>query len=156
VIYLAGALIIAGVALFVAAPLGGGLVMRRRSQTRTPEIERLRHERELAMQALRELDFDRELGKLADPDYASLRETLMERALDASAALERLQAAAPAVAARQPAAQTRPRLVKSGPAAAGPRVLFCPQCGRRAMPGNFCCECGAPLGGVTRAARAER
>jgi hypothetical protein len=155
VIYLAAALIIAGVALFVAAPLGGGLMMRRSSETGTAEDERLRHELELAIQALRELDFDRELGKLADSDYASLREALMTRALIASAALERLEATS-AVAPREPAAQARPRLVKSRPTIPNPRIRFCPQCGAQAMPGNFCCECGAPFAGVAHAARAER
>jgi hypothetical protein len=157
VIYVAAALIVAGVALFVAAPLGGGLVMRWRAANETPEAERLRHERELAIQGLRELDFDRELGKLAEPDYVSLREALMARALGASAAMERLRGAAPAVAAREQAAHARPRLVKPVPAAPGPRIRFCPQCGARPVPGNFCCECGAPLGEAVRAtSRAER
>ena len=172
-LYLAVVLIVASVALFVAAPLGGGLLAARRAGRDAAEAERLEHERGLAMQGLRELEFDREMGKLSDADYAALREGLMARALGASAALERLQAAvapagAPAasVASAPEAAAARPRLVKAAsPAGAAPaaasaaasRIRSCPQCGVEAASGNFCSECGAPLSVSARAAaRAER
>jgi len=169
VLYLAAVLIVASVALFVAAPLGGGLLAVRRAGREGAEGERLEHERALAMQGLRELEFDCEMGKLSAADYAALREGLMTRALGASAALERLHAAtAPAggaAAASAPeAAVARPRLVKSASAAAPPaapaaasRIRFCPQCGVEVAAGNFCSECGAPLSVSARAAaRAER
>ena len=73
-LYLAAVLIVASVALFVAAPLGGGLLATRRAGRDAAEAERLEHERALAMQGLRELEFDREMGKLSDADYAALRE----------------------------------------------------------------------------------
>jgi hypothetical protein len=167
VLYLAAVLIVASVALFVAAPLGGGLLASRRAGRDAAEAERLEHERGLAMQGLRELEFDREMGKLSEADYTGLREALMARALAASAALERLRA--------PQAPQARPRLVKAaaaapaaatmtaataaapGAAPAAPRVRFCPQCGVEVASGNFCSECGAPLSGSARAvARAER
>ncbi|MGZ3510609.1 MAG: hypothetical protein ACXU9H_00490 [Candidatus Binataceae bacterium] len=163
-LYLAAVLIVASVALFVAAPLGGGLLATRRAGRDAAEAERLEHERALAMQGLRELEFDREMGKLSEADYAALHEGLMARALGASAALERLRAT-PAAASAPEASAGRPRLVKSGPAsAAAPgaspaavRVRFCPQCGVEAAAGNFCSECGAPLSVSARAAaRAER
>ncbi len=172
-LYLAAVLIVASVALFVAAPLGGGLLATRRAGRVAAEAERLEHERALAMQGLRELEFDREMGKLSEADYAALREGLMARALGASAALERLRAtsAVPAsaggtaVASAPEAAATRPRLVKpaaasaAAPAAspAAVRIRFCPQCGVEVAAGNFCSECGAPLSGSARAAaRADR
>ena len=102
-LYLAAVLIVASVALFVAAPLGGGLLATRRAGRDAAEAERLEHERALAMQGLRELEFDREMGKLSEPDYAALHEGLMARALGASAALERLRAA-PAAASSAPEA----------------------------------------------------
>ena len=165
-LYLAAVLIVASVALFVAAPLGGGLLATRRAGRDAAEAERLEHERALAMQGLRELEFDREMGKLSEADYAALREGLMARALGASAALERLRAT-PAAASAPEASAARPRLVKSGPAsaaapaaaspAAAVRVRFCPQCGVEVAAGNFCSECGAPLSVSARAAaRAER
>ena len=166
-LYLAAVLIVASVALFVAAPLGGGLLATRRAGRDAAEAERLEHERALAMQGLRELEFDREMGKLSEADYAALHEGLMARALGASAALERLRATAGRRRPRrQASAAARPRLVKSGPAsaaapgaspAAAVRVRFCPQCGVEAAAGNFCSECGAPLSVSARAAaRAER
>ncbi len=158
-LYLAAVLIVASVALFVAAPLGGGLLAARRAGRDAAEAERLEHERALAMQGLRELEFDREMGKLSATDYAALREGLMARALGASAALERLHAA---IAPALEAAAARPRLVKSAatpataPAAAS-RIRFCPQCGVETAAGKFCSECGAPLSVSARAAaRAER
>ena len=162
-LYIAAVLIVASVALFVAAPLGGGLLARRRAGRDAAEAERLEHERALAMQGLRELEFDREMGKLAEADYAALREGLMARALGASAALERLYAAAPAVSTSvKEMAAPRPRRVKDPPtsaaASASPsRIGFCPQCGVDPPAGNFCSECGAPLSRSARAAaRAER
>jgi hypothetical protein len=161
VIYLAAVLIVASVALFVAAPLGGGLLARRRAGRDAVEAERLEHERALAMQGLRELEFDHEMGKLAEADYAALREGLMARALGASAALQRLYTAAPSVsisAASAPEATgRRSRRVKYPPTpgsapAAPSRIRSCAQCGVKAAAGNFCCECGAPL---SRSARAE-
>ncbi|MGH7914547.1 MAG: hypothetical protein ACREPW_07860 [Candidatus Binataceae bacterium] len=155
-LYLAAVLIVASVALFVAAPLGGGVLAARRAGRDQAEAERLEHERALAMQGLRELEFDREMGKLSETDNAALREGLMTRALTASAALERLHAA---ITPAPEGATVRPRLVKSAatPAAAPSRVHFCPQCGEEAAAGNFCSECGAPLSISARAAaRAER
>jgi hypothetical protein len=159
VLYLAAVLIVASVALFVAAPLGGGLLAARRAGRDAAEAERLEHERALAMQGLRELEFDREMGKLSEADYAALREGLMARALGASAALERLHAA---IAPVPEMAAARPRLVKSAAASAtasatASRIRFCPQCGVEVAAGKFCSECGAPLSVSARAAaRAER
>jgi hypothetical protein len=163
VLYLAAVLIVASVALFVAAPLGGGLLATRRAGRDAAEAERLEHERALAMQGLRELEFDRQMGKLSEADHAALHEGLMTRALGASAALERLHATA-ALPASAGAAAARPRLVKAAAPATGSvasaatvRIRFCPQCGVEAAAGNFCSECGAPLSVSARAAaRAER
>ena len=164
-VYAAALLIVLGVALFVAAPLGDGVLGGRRGRRRGLEAERLEHERGLAMQGLRELEFDREMGKLSDADYAALRESLMERALATSTAIERLHEARQAASGPRSTAVPRPRLVKTAPAgspatsasSAPARIRFCPQCGAEAMPGNFCSECGAPLSVAPRAAaRAER
>ncbi len=89
---LAAALIIAGVALFVAAPLGIGLVGARAKSADELQVERHEHERALAVQGLRELEFDREMGKLSDADYESMHKALEDRALTAMAAVENLRA----------------------------------------------------------------
>jgi cytochrome c-type biogenesis protein CcmI len=92
VFILAAALIIAGVALFVAAPLGIGLVGARAKSASELQAERHEHERALAVQGLRELEFDREMGKLSDADYESMHKALEGRALTAMAAVENIRA----------------------------------------------------------------
>jgi cytochrome c-type biogenesis protein CcmI len=92
VFILAAALIVAGVALFVAAPLGIGLVGARAKSSDELQAERLEHERALAVQGLRELEFDREMGKLSDADYESMHQALENRALTAMAAVANIRA----------------------------------------------------------------
>jgi cytochrome c-type biogenesis protein CcmI len=92
VFILAAALIVTGVALFVAAPLGIGLVGARAKSPDELKTDRYEHDRALAVQALRELEFDREMGKLSDPDYESMRKALEDRALTAMAAIENIRA----------------------------------------------------------------
>ena len=121
------------------------------------EAERLEHELGLAMQGLRELDFDREMGKLSDADCKALRERLMAQHWARQSALERLRAkpmhASSATAAVAIAPAARPRPVKTaataGPNASAPAttplVRFCPKCGVEVIRGKFCGECDAPL-----------
>ena len=138
-IYLAVVLIVVGVALFVAAPLfetapsaRGGIVDLERS--------RLEHERALAVQALRELEFDREMRKLSEQDWTELKQQLEARALHAMAALEKLDQEA----ALRGASAGRERVARITDAA--PAVRFCPACGKPvAAKVNFCGECGAAL-----------
>ncbi len=106
--YISAFFIIAGVALFVAAPLAGGLGLRARRGREELETDRLEHEHALAVQGLRELEFDREMGKLSDNDYESLRAGLEDRALQAMGALETLKEQE--LAASQAAATVRPKL----------------------------------------------
>ncbi len=109
--YVAAFLIVAGVALYVAAPLVGA--RRARSEGRDPsqdiDIDRAIHQRSLAVQALTELEFDREMNKLSGEDYRTLRAPLEARALAAMTQLERLRAEhrADAAAARE-AARVQP------------------------------------------------
>lgn len=94
-----------------------------------------------AVDALREIEFDRETGKLSDADYAALKATYT------AAALTELRGA-----------EERPvgRVVRSAGAAmpsawrcptCGPRpemdALFCSNCARY-LPGS-CATCGAPV-----------
>ena len=89
--YIAAFLIVWGVALFVAAPLTGGLRARAKRSREELEVDHWEHEHGLAVQGLRELEFDREMGKLSDPDYASLKASLEGRALQAMAAIQRFK-----------------------------------------------------------------
>jgi len=150
--YLAAILIVAAVALFVAAPLSGGFPRRRRASLRELDLERLEHERGLAVQGLLELEFDHEMGKLDELDYLGLKKSLEDRALAAMSALERARVPGRAgehgvpmrLATRPPRAAAR--VTDGGASVAPPSVNFCPQCGVRVGAGhNFCAGCGASL-----------
>ena len=166
----AAALIVAGVALFVAAPLGIGLTRARAKSAGELQVERHEHERALAVQGLRELEFDREMGKLSDADYQSMHQTLENRALTAMTEVEKIRVEAAskkqasvvalADAPRRPAPMPRstdtvPTLVvhHEVPRPTAPRkIRFCPECGTRSAPeSNFCAECGASFKTTPRA-----
>ncbi len=161
-VMVASALIIAGVALFVAAPLSIGALPTRRKSARDESLERFEHERSLAIQGLRELEFDREMGKLADPDYESLKNGLEARALTAMQAIDEARkpslvrelppaaVASPAESVRREPAPVLTLRPDSGSRA--PHVRFCPQCGTRTLKdARFCGECGAALKPPSRA-----
>jgi cytochrome c-type biogenesis protein CcmI len=178
VFILAAAMIVAGVALFVAAPLGIGLVGARAKSISELQAERLEHDRALAVQGLRELEFDREMGKLSDADYQSMHKALEDRALTAMAAAENIRAQTsnakkPSVTplAPVPRRPSQPRRIDPiptlvlhpeparppqpsppPPSSQSHKISFCPQCGTRAaVDSKFCAQCGIaikPLGGA--------
>ncbi|HEY2386192.1 MAG TPA: hypothetical protein VGK30_04460 [Candidatus Binatia bacterium] len=86
--YAAGLAIVASVAWAVAAPLLRGAIVPP-SPSGDPERYRLEKERDLAYAAIKEAEFDLQMGKLSDEDYATLRRTYEDRALAALAALDR-------------------------------------------------------------------
>ena len=99
----------------------------------------------MKLDGARELEFDREMGKLSESDYKSLYAALEQRALKAMAALERFRV--------DPArGKGSVRRIESARGATGaPRVApreinFCPQCGARCpADSRFCGECGVRL-----------
>jgi ribosomal protein L32 len=150
VLYAAAIMIVASAALFVAAPLAGGLFRRRRVANEL-DLERLEHERGLAVQGLRELEFDHEMGKLDDADYRELKATLEARALAAMGAIDRAKDAG-----RVATMRLASRRSKAAPKQT-PSFNFCPQCGTRAGGShNFCSECGAVLNPDARPATEPR
>jgi hypothetical protein len=121
----------------------------------------------MALTALREIEFDRETGKLSDEDYASLKTKYTAEAL----AILRLEssdrgpaaspeaephdtapvAGAPAADAVEALIATRVRTMQASSIrcrSCGPRpesdALFCSSCGRSLTVGG-CSSCGAPL-----------
>lgn len=150
-IYVAAIMLVAAVALFVAAPLTEGFLRRRRVAADDLELERLEHQRALAVQGLRELEFDHEMGKIDDADYQNLRGPLEQRALAAMSALEPARIEDHATTLRLASRRTKP--VTAAAAAPMRHANFCPQCGARAGAShNFCAECGAVLTTAARAA----
>lgn len=105
----------------------------------------------VALTALKEIEFDRETGKLSDADYEQLKQKYTAAALDALRAEEREPPAdvEALIAARVKSLRT------AGPAAApacdncGPRsepgAAFCSNCGRKLRGDAACTRCGAAL-----------
>jgi hypothetical protein len=115
----------------------------------------------VALAALKEIEFDRETGKLSDADYAFLK------AKYTGAALEALRAESPEatgngdvealIAARVRALRFAATSAPPGSpscSACGPRpeadAVFCSTCGLRLQSGGACPSCGAALGADSR------
>ena len=93
-LYLLGLLLISAVALAVSAPLFSHSA-EPDLQPEPEESEAARWEKQKAdaYSAIKEAEFDRQMGKLTDEDYQMLREKYETRALEALAQLDRLAAA---------------------------------------------------------------
>lgn len=111
----------------------------------------------VALAALKEIEFDRETGKLSDSDYEFLKAKYTAAALDAL----RAEQAVPVSDDLEAMIAARVRSLRSasapGPAttpsvscvSCGPRpesdAVFCSNCGRRLPPDHACGRCGATL-----------
>ena len=108
-----------------------------------------------AVDALREIEFDRETGKRSDDDYAALKGSYTRAALEELRAGEALAASTSAMAGGDSsgvaldAAETLVRSLRASRrscGACGPRpepdALFCSECGR--FLAGACDQCGAP------------
>jgi len=135
-------------------------------------VDLLLANRERVLTQLRDLDFDRTMGKINEVDYAAQRAQLVAEGVAILKQLDALGAAAsqpggePADEIEAAVAQVRARRaapapvdvdaeIEAGVAAAAARraskpsgsdKVFCPQCGAEAVPGDrFCARCGTPL-----------
>jgi double zinc ribbon protein len=125
----------------------------------------------VALAALKEIEFDRETGKLSDEDYAFLKGKYTGVAVDALRAESAEAAELGAQSERQDGGgdveamiAARVRALRSAATSAppgapvcstcGPRpepdAVFCSTCGHRLLPGGACAGCGAELGQGSR------
>lgn len=146
-----GVLLAAGGVYFVLRPIlvpspSGGAPLEASDTSPDPEDDL--STRAVALRALKEIEFDRATGKLADADYDTLKQKYTAEALEA---LREDAAVPPAESARRPGGTPAPR---GAPARAcpthGPRpesdAAFCSECGRglASAPG-YCARCGTSL-----------
>jgi len=107
-----------------------------------PVVEPLEQEetpRGVALLALKEIEFDRETGKLSGEDYRLLKEKYTAQALEALRAEELAEAASDIEAL----VAHRVRALRSAAAAAPPGAASCPTCGPRPEEDAvFCSTCG--------------
>jgi Double zinc ribbon len=118
-------------------------------------VEQEETRRGVALLALKEIEFDRETGKLSDEDYRFLKEKYTAQALEALRAEEMAEApldvealVAHRVRALRSAAATAPPGAPTCPTC-GPRpeadAVFCSTCGSRLPAPTTCAHCGAAL-----------
>jgi hypothetical protein len=124
-IFAALALILA-VAVAIAWPLSKAPDFAADSAAGREQAELLEHEKNIALLAIKEAEFDRAMGKLSEGDYSTLRSEYEDRALTALSALDVLPH-------------------KSGdPPDDGTLVRYCSACGQRfEIDDRFCAGCGS-------------
>lgn len=107
-------------------------------------LDELLAQRDAALQALRELNFDHNVGKITDEDFVAFEANLRRTAADSLRALDRWEAEADLELDRTLEQAVQARKVAL---AAGGRA--CPACGRvSAADDKFCAACGAGLAPV--------
>jgi uncharacterized Ntn-hydrolase superfamily protein len=89
-LYLTGLLFVGVVAAFVAFPLFSPAEKPQALDERENLFARWEKQKTDAYAAIKEAEFDRQMGKLTDEDYHLLREKYEARALEALAQLDRL------------------------------------------------------------------
>lgn len=154
--------IAAAVMALAAFALVGYPLLQRRAEPETaqtadnPQREALLSGREATYGAIKELDFEHELGNLSPADYQKLREHYRRRAAGILRELDEasLGPTAPAADQARPEGGTEEeieqavRLVRQSRAKGTrrPRAAPCPYCGEEAQPQDrYCVACGSPL-----------
>jgi hypothetical protein len=126
-------MIVAAIA-YVAAPLFSGIPageFNGPQPVTASKRERWERQKLEAYAAIKEVEFDHQMGKLSEADFAAMRDKYAAQALEAIAALDAASAAPP----RQALKGRRAR-----------RIAYCPSCGV-SLPAraNFCPACGRSL-----------
>lgn len=125
--YILLSLVLAAVFAYIAYPI---LKPPPEEQFEPAALDELLTQRESAYQAIRDLDFDFQLGKLSQTDYNNLRE---RHKAHAASVLQELDA--------RPLVAPAPR-----PVATREVNLFCTNCGTQREPSDkFCRKCGNQL-----------
>ena len=142
------------VSLYLLTPL---MSSRSRVVTEeTQEVSSLLAERERLLNALQELDFDFQLGKIPEEDYPEQRADLMRRGTDVLKRLDTLAASRPQPPARKATATSQGEPLSDDDIesmlAARRKVRknksagFCPRCGKPILvTDQFCPNCGKAL-----------
>ena len=113
----------------------------------SPELEELAGQRDTAYRAIRELEFEHQLGNLSQQDYQSLRERYRTEAAGILQQLERARGPEKeTVAVSRDVSPRIARARKEPEAATATDGRPCPACGK-SVPADdrFCWHCGAAL-----------
>ncbi len=132
-------ILLLAVVFFTATPL---VASRSRlfRQTNSAQVRQLTEQKEQLYATIKELEFDRQLGKLLETDYLRLREEVEQQALVVLHDLDQLNGG-PSLLEWQESLETEilQRRTVSAPA-------VCPSCAIPLRPDDlFCSQCGARL-----------
>ena len=121
---------------FFAAPQGEG------EAAVSPQVRQLLERKDQLLAAIKEAEFDRDLGKMEADEFEPLHRELQEEAVGVLQELDRIDSGAGiAGATEQIEAEVAARRQRD------PEPAACPQCGSETGPGDrFCAQCGAGLG----------
>jgi hypothetical protein len=103
-LYLTGLLLIGAIAAFVASPLFTLEVAQEPEHKTDENLVYWEKQKTEAYAALKEADFDLQMGKLTQEDYRALRKKYEERALEALAQLDHLRG----TVAQRPSTESTP------------------------------------------------
>ncbi len=161
-----GVILSVGVWFFVLEPLLNATSVEQEDEKHEQHVdvlEDLYARRDALYTAIKELEFDRRVGKISEEDFQRFSARLKREAADvlrqiedvkqSQAALrERLEAqiqALVAVMPNGPVKKVQEAEEKTSQASVTPR--FCTQCGHRLQPGDrFCSRCGSPVREMVR------
>jgi len=90
-LYVSGLVLIGAIAMFVAAPLFKPEREPDRPGAQEDQTTRWEKQKTDAYAAIKEAEFDQQMGKLTEEDYRLLREKYEARALEALAQLDRVR-----------------------------------------------------------------
>ena len=145
-----GVLVALAAVALVLDPLVRPYAIRPEPPSSEPEDDPVEQRKDLALAALKEIEFDRATGKLDDADYERMKAKYTAEALEAIREVDAAAAPAP----QEPALAQVPVGAGAGGAAAEALVAakrragkgrrFCTDCGAELEgAGKFCVECGA-------------
>ena len=158
---LIGIVVALGAVALVVGPILWPGPARPAAEPEEPEDDPREHRKDLALAALKEIEFDRATGKLDDADYERMKAAYTAEALAAIRAVDAAAAPVPVepalakrqvpagVGAGEGAAADDPAeaLIAAKRQAAKGGRRFCSECGAELEgAGKFCVECGAKVG----------
>ena len=123
----------------------------------SPELEELASQRDTAYRAIKELEFEHQLGNLSREDYQALRERYRTEAAGILRQLERARRPEKETVAVRPGAQAQ-RPPKTAPApASADEGRTCHACGKSTPAADrFCRHCGTSLERICPACHTPR
>ena len=120
-----------------------------------PGLENLLVQRDATYQAIKELEFDKEMGSLSEADYQDLKKRYTQKAVSVLKTIDEYGSGGPSdaedtgdwIESQVKTIRTGKTTGRQAPARSRSRqVMYCPQCGSSCSEeARFCASCGADL-----------